>query len=265
MWLAGLQLHHTYGDALACRPVGSFTCRSAVHAFNNSNNFLANGLILQTVPVLIGAFVGAPVLAREMETGTYRYAWTQGFERWRWALAKLVALAVMVSAAAGVFSLVVSWYYQPYFSSGNERLGLTQLSTFSPGLFDVRGLALGYAAGGLLRAHYLAPVTTARLNVSSSAWVLSEQWKTTQGGHLVSQSALSQVLQRGGAQIAGKGGIPRSLASWRYLVRHGFTQWTTYQPASRFWTFQWIESGWLLALSVVLIALSVWFVRRRSA
>jgi hypothetical protein len=28
--------------------------------------------------------------------------------------------------------------------------------------------------------------------------------------------------------------------------------WTRYQPGSRFWSFQWIEGGWLLALSVLL-------------
>jgi hypothetical protein len=40
---------------------------------------------------------------------------------------------------------------------------------------------------------------------------------------------------------------------------------TTYQPASRFWTFQWIEVGWLFALSLILIASTVWLVRRRAA
>ena len=49
------------------------------------------------------------------------------------------------------------------------------------------------------------------------------------------------------------------------FVRHGYTQWTSYQPASRFWTIQWIEGGWLLALSVLLAATTVWFVRRRAA
>jgi hypothetical protein len=34
--------------------------------------------LLQAVPALIGAFAGAPLLARELETGTFRYAWTQG-------------------------------------------------------------------------------------------------------------------------------------------------------------------------------------------
>jgi ABC-type transport system involved in multi-copper enzyme maturation permease subunit len=71
------------------------------------------------VPVLIGAFAGAPVLARELETDTFRYVWTQGFGRWRWTLAKLVPLAVVLAAAAGAFSLLLNWYYQPYFDAGN--------------------------------------------------------------------------------------------------------------------------------------------------
>jgi hypothetical protein len=49
------------------------------------------------------------------------------------------------------------------------------------------------------------------------------------------------------------------------LAQHGYTHWTSYQPGSRFWPFQWIEGGWLLALSVLLIAATVWLVRRRAA
>ncbi len=49
------------------------------------------------------------------------------------------------------------------------------------------------------------------------------------------------------------------------LAQHGYTHWTSYQPSSRFWPFQWIEGGWLLALSVLLIAATVWLVRRRAA
>ena len=94
--------------------------------------FLTNGWILQLVPALIGAFVGAPVLAREMETGTYRYAWTQGFGRWRWALAKLVGLAVAVTAAAGAISVLFSWYYQPYFGADNQARNLSEMSSPSP-------------------------------------------------------------------------------------------------------------------------------------
>ena len=78
---------------------------NAINDFTSTYNLTARQLLpllLQAVPALIGAFLGAPVLARELETGTFRYAWTQGFGRWRWTLAKLVSLAVLAAAAADV-------------------------------------------------------------------------------------------------------------------------------------------------------------------
>jgi len=49
------------------------------------------------------------------------------------------------------------------------------------------------------------------------------------------------------------------------FAHHGYTQWTSYQPAGRFWPFQFIEGGLLLALSLLLITATVWLVRRRAA
>jgi ABC-type transport system involved in multi-copper enzyme maturation permease subunit len=269
------------------------------------NGFLSNGFLLQLVPALIGAFVGAPLIARELESGTFRFAWTQGLGRRRWTLAKVVGLGVVVTAAAGAISVLFSWYYQPYFPAVSHALydssssPTATSSPFAPGLFDLRGVTfaawtlaafaigafagvlirrvvpaivatlvayagLAFAAGGFLRQHYLAPLVTNKLNILDSAWVLNQQW-FTKSGQPASQAVLSQVLQAGApAQFAGKGGVPKSVDSWRYLVQHGFTQLTTYQPASRFWSFQWIEGGWLLALSVLLIASTMWLVRRRA-
>jgi hypothetical protein len=51
----------------------------------------------------------------------------------------------------------------------------------------------------------------------------------------------------------------------QYLIQHGYTQLTSYQPDSRYWPFQWIEFGWLLILSLLLLAGSIWLLRRRSA
>jgi ABC-type transport system involved in multi-copper enzyme maturation permease subunit len=301
LWFAGLQLHHAYAAATACHPAGSLACGDLINTFDGKNGFLTNGLILQIVPALIGAFVGAPVLAREIESGTFRFTWTQGFGRWRWTLAKLVLLAGTVAATAGAISVLFSWYYQPYFPAGNQALPVNkeitfEASAFAPGLFDLRGVsfaawtlaafalaalagmlirrvvpaivtalavyaALAIAAGGFLRQHYLTPFVTTSLNVPSSAWIVSQQW--TKGGRPVSQSVLSQVLQGGGPLLAGKGGVPKAPGAWQYLVQHGYTLRTTYQPASRFWPFQWIEGVWLLALSLLLIAVTVWLVRRR--
>ena len=59
--------------------------------------------------------------------------------------------------------------------------------------------------------------------------------------------------------------LPTNLHVFHYLTQHGYTFWTSYQPGSRFWPVQWIEGGWLLTLSVLLIAATVWFVLRRAA
>ena len=64
---------------------------------------------------------------------------------------------------------------------------------------------------------------------------------------------------------AGVFGKPLHQTFFQCLAQHGYPTWTRYQPASRFWLFQWIEGGWLLALSVLLIAVTVWLVRRRVA
>ena len=212
------------------------------------DNGLLNGFALQPVPALIGAFIGAPLLARELETGTFRYAWTQGFGRVRWTLAKLVALAIVLAAAAGAFSLVISWYFRPYFQTGNRTLALSEVSPLNPGLFDLRGVGLAawtlaaFAIGGLagmlirrvlpavvatlasytglafatglyFRQHYLTPLVSDSPDQwvwPGSAWVISERW-VTKGGRPVSQSMLGKVLQGAPPSVAGKGGgVPRA-------------------------------------------------------
>jgi hypothetical protein len=306
LWLAGLQLRHAYAAAIGCRPAGSPSCQVLIDTFNGMNGFLSNGSLLQALPPLIGAFVGAPVLARELETGSYRFAWTQGFGRWRWAVAKLVLLAVVVTAATAAFSALLTWYYQPYLSAG-QPLGVAYIPPFFPGVFDLREVAfpawtlaafsigalagmlirrvvpaiaatlVGYAAfafaaGGYLREHYLTPlVTINNFNLPSSSWIISQWW--TRGGTTVSESTLHQVMlplfTRFMPPVAPDQVHlykPSTLLTVeRYLSKHGYTQWTSYQPASRFWTFQWIEGGWLFLLSALLIAATIWLVRRKAA
>jgi ABC-type transport system involved in multi-copper enzyme maturation permease subunit len=301
LWIVGLQLRHAYGLAIACHPASSPACGEALLGFNNMDAVLRNGLVLQALPALIGAFVGAPLLARELETGTFRYAWTQGFGRWRWTLAKLVALGLVLVAITGALSVLFSWYYQPYFAPRNPVLAFSEMSPLAGGLFDLRGvtfaawtlaaLAIGALAGLLirrvvpaiiatlavyaglafvatryLRSHYLTALITTNLNLPGSAWIVS-QWGTRGG----------RFAFAGGQNI---GGLPSNLlmqlcpsptvaakpsvSPAQCLAQHGYTLWTSYEPASRFWPFQWIEGGWLLALSLLLIAVTVWLVRRRA-
>jgi len=300
VWIVGLQLHHAYVAATTCNPA-SPVCGGLITHFNFMNHVLVGGYTLQLVPALIGAFVGAPVLARELETGTFRYAWTQGFGGWRWTLAKLVGLAVVVTAAAGALSLLFSWYYQPYLATGHQALSLSEESPFSSALFDLRGVAfaawtlVAFAIGGLagllirrvvpaivatlaaytglalvtanlLRQHYLTPLLTTNPNVPGSAWIFSQWW--TKGGKFAFfgwRDAPHNLVQQCASIPVGPLGKPSQGTLAQCFAQHGYTQLTSYQPASRFWAFQWIEGGWLLALSVLLIAVTVWVVRRRAA
>jgi hypothetical protein len=298
LWIAGLQLNHAYAAAVACHPASSAACQGLDSTLDGMDNFLSNGLVLQMLPVLIGAFVGAPVLARELETGTFRFAWTQGFGRWRWAVAKLVLLAVVVTAAAGAFGALLSWYYQPFV--GNQSLGLPRTTPLTPALFDLRGVGfpawtlaafaigalagmlirrvvpaivatlavyagLAFAAAGFLRQRYLTPLLASNnVNVPDDAWVIS-QWWSKDGRFAFAGFPPSSILNQFCSPppaATGKGGP----GNWGpCLVQHGYTMWTSYQPASRFWPFQWIEGGWLLALSALLIAATIWLVQRRAA
>jgi hypothetical protein len=300
LFLVGVALHHAYAVAAACRPAGSPICADLVNRFNGMDAFIANGFVLQALPALIGAFVGAPVLARELETGTYRYAWTQGFGRARWTLAKLVGLAAAVVVAAAVPSILLSWYYRPYFEVGNQSKFLNETSPLTSGLFDLRGidlaawtlaafsigallgmlirrvvpaivatlvayLGLALAAAMYLRQHYLAPLAASTPSVPGSDLVMSQWW--TKGGTFAFARAPIGLLQQACPPPpagAGKGNFDKAGYVAHCLTEHGYRQWISYQPATRFWSFQLIEAGWLLALSVSLIAATVWLVRSRA-
>ncbi len=297
--IAGLQMHHAYAAVAACRPAGSAACQGAAGQFLNTYAPGAGPVLglLQVIPALIGAFLGAPLLARELESGTFRYAWTQGFGRVRWTVAKLVPLAVAVTVAAGAFSVLVSWYVQPLWAAGDDN------GPLYPTIFDLRGVALAawtlsafaigalagvlirrvipamfaafaasgglaFVTGAFLRRSYEAPLISTNPDFHGRVWVISQLW--TSGGQPASLSMINQTLHAIDVQAITPGQFqpgPMARAGVdpsRYLVQHGFTQLTTYQPDSRFWPFQWIEGGWLLVLSLVLLAATVWLVRRRA-
>jgi hypothetical protein len=282
LWLTGNQIHQAY--AADCHPASSVACTiNFTGRYATTVNVIR--VFLQAVPALIGAFVGAPVLARELETGTFRYAWTQGIGRWRWTLAKLVLLMVVMAAAAGAFTVLFSWYSGPFFAAGYAI-------PFATDLFDTLGVAfaawtlaafaIGVLAGMLirrvvpaiaatlavyaglafatalwLREHYMTPLLTTKLNLPGSAWIVS-QWYD-KGGTFAFGARGSGIVSAL-SQLCPSGNVPPG----QCLAQHGYTMWSSYQPGSRFWPFQWIEGGWLLALSVLLIAATVWLVRRRA-
>src|ERR1700722_2866252 len=108
---------------------------------------LSTGVIL-LAPAVIGLFWGAPLIARELETGTAALAWNQSVTRTRWLAVKLAVGALAAMAVTEALSLMQTWWAAPISQAGADAasVGFAQ-SRFSQLNFPTHGIApLGYAA-----------------------------------------------------------------------------------------------------------------------
>jgi hypothetical protein len=137
----------TAGALLVVAVALAVTGPSLVHVFRHAPRQLATtDHLLQTAvyalsllsPALLGIFFGAPLVAREIETGTFRLAWTQSVSRVRWLVMKLVFVGLAASAVAGGFSLMAAWWANP--------INIFNANRFDPANFGVFGIVpFGYA------------------------------------------------------------------------------------------------------------------------
>jgi hypothetical protein len=120
----------------ACAELVTFKAAVQSHALVL---FILGSALMYLVPPLIGVFWGAPLVARELETGTHRLAWNQSVTRDRWLGVKLAVLGGGSMVFAGALSLVVWWSSDHVDQVGMDRIG--------PLLFGARGIVpIGYAA-----------------------------------------------------------------------------------------------------------------------
>ncbi len=138
--VTGPSLVHLYDTTVAA--CGSqHACSDATTTFTDTDGPLQVFLdfLVLLGPLLIGMFWGAPLVSREFETGTFRLAWTQGVSRSRWLAVKLGLGALASMLAAGLLSLMVTWW--------SSDLDLVSADPFDPLGFGVRDLVpVGYAA-----------------------------------------------------------------------------------------------------------------------
>jgi ABC-type transport system involved in multi-copper enzyme maturation permease subunit len=256
--VAGLKIHHDYAVMTACRPFQSVACQQLNTTFNQSDWTIGNTtlIFMNLMPALLGAFAGAPVLARELATGTFRYAWTQGYGRERWTIAKLTLLGVVIVAVTGAFSQLFTWFFQPFI--GQEDLNVLSATVFASrgvvfAAWTLAAFAIGACCGMLFRR--VVPAMAVTLGIYFGLALLT--WTFLREHYVPSLVTSSPAFESGPITPQD----PWVLAHWFV----GGTRWTRYIPVSRFWPMQFVEGGWLLVLSVLLAAATVWLVRRRAA
>ena len=266
--------------------------------------YFAGGAVMYLTPLVIGAFWGAPMIARELEAGTHRLTWNQSVTRTRWLLVKIAIGGGAAMLFAGIAGLLLSWWAGPIDQVGGFPVGTSQLSRFEPIVFGTRGIVpigaaalafmIGVTAGLLVRrtipamgvtlavfaaalvamplwisphlitpAQYTRPVvanlTTMEMTSSGQlnnpvtslpgAWILTDQIITAQGKVF----SLPQVpaCQTGTQAQCGA-----------YLAKQPLRQHVVYQPASRYWAFQVLETVLWLAIALALAGFCTWRIRR---
>jgi hypothetical protein len=322
--ITGPHLVHLYDTNVAtCAAHGDCSTATTLFLQNDSSLRTWLGILAIVVPGVIGIFWGAPLVAREVEAGTFRLAWTQSVTRTRWLAAKLGAIGLASTAVAGLLSLIVTWWASPL-----DQATLNRFATFDQRDIVAIGyaafaFALGVTAGVLIRRtlpamattlgafgvvrlaiHWIRPELIAPAHRTSAldpgsmsyfrgssgpanlfpatpnipnAWIYTTRIVDA-AGHALNPQYLKDAcpLLGAGPPPGGPGSgqnfrtqAPVAAQAAQAALRDCVTtvsatyhQVVTYQPASRYWTFQWYELAIFLGAALLLSGGCIWLVRR---
>jgi hypothetical protein len=243
------------------------------------------------LPVAIGLFAGVPWVAREFESGAFRFTWAQAGSPRRWLLGTFAPLALLAGASAAVFGLALSWWYQvaqwrsgfSYSIWAWQRFESGPLSTVSWTLLAMSlALLIGVtirrmlpamlifvlAIGGcatlsqtLLREYLFRIGQHVKpIGFTGQAWpnqfttYVSQTWYTTKSGRPVSLGAMYQSLAN---HYHG--------SNWSGWLQQHYIEWIGYQPQSRVVWFELARNGVLVAVAALAVLAAVWWLRKRPA
>ena len=154
-------------------------------------------------------FWGAPLIARELEAGTFRLTWNQSVTRTRWLTVKLALIGVAAMAVTEAFSLLQAWWAAPI----GKAVGLGgSASIFSEGrfgwfVFPTHGITpLGYAAFGFalgvtagLLARRPVPAMAITLAIFAAVQFITPLWIRP---HLFPTSQTTATIAAAGANVS---------------------------------------------------------------
>ena len=320
--LTGPHIAHEFAELKGCKAKSD--CNYLDNSIQNGDQRLYNfGTALSVVfPALLGIFWGAPLIARELESGTYRLAWSQGVTRSRWIVTKLAVVGFASMIAAGLMSWMLTWWASPVDTLNANRFGTQVYDThyIAPIGYAAFAFAVGVAAGVLwrrtlpamatmlvvyaaarviftenVRSHLLTPLKVSVKLSKAGAYgfeqtphglqfltkvgslpnalvfnpvvvgkhgaTVTSQWLATHCANLIQHGG--PVSRRTSVGFKGNGPAPKAFNECIAKISANFHQVLTYQPADRFWPFQWLEGGIFLAAGIALCALSYWWLRKR--
>jgi hypothetical protein len=233
---------------------------------------------------LVGAFWGAPLLAAEFERGTNALAWTQSVSLGRWLAVKLGLLgALIVVAALTLSAMITAWLSVFRDVTGDKSLeaGTFTMIGVVPAGWWLFAFALGAAAGTFFRrtlaamavvvaiiALVIPAVFFSRDSYAEPVRTVTTGWMSMYdaGGTLVRDAWVDPSGREIATVPADACPTPANVDSRseraqmlkeECLIETGYRKAVYYQPTSRFWRFQWTETGILIAGALALGGLTV--------
>lgn len=235
---------------------------------------------MMVLPALVGLFVAGPMIGRELESGTYKLAWTQSVPPARWLAAKLAVPAVLTLAGVSALSAVCAWGrwrtgQTHYPVDAYDRAAYGSIGTVPVG-YALCMLALGALAGLVLRRTVAAMVTTVlgygvlvvALNaVRYHLWPTVNSTYTLGADHVLPDGAVAVAW---GWLTADGERLPETVCPrWgggfkQCLADQGVTRgYVDHHPVSHFWPLQLMETGILLVLAALAVVVAFRVLRRR--
>ncbi len=252
-------------DLAACLARSQGTaCPAGVNAFMNEFGSAVNiafWSVALIVPGLVGVLVGGSLIARELEFGTWRLAWSQTVPRTRWLAVKLALVTGGLIVVGAAMTAVITWYRAPM-----DRL----TGHLQHNIYDFEGLVLtayilcafGFAVlAGLLLRRSIPAMVAAFIPWLAIRLVVEFVFRP----HFMTplNAAGTCAPPRGcGTGISSVPEATGHIGDW-VLGMNG--NGLTYQPADRFWGFQFIEAGIFVALTAAALGATIWLLRRRAA
>ncbi|WET77812.1 ABC transporter permease [Amycolatopsis sp. QT-25] len=209
---------------------------------------------LQVVPIAIGVFWGAPLVAAEFERGTTKLAWTQSISRFRWLGVKLGFLAVLATLGGLVFGTMMQRWVAVFptdrgdtaFTSRFDNPVLFAMTGVAPAAWWLFGFVLGTAAGAVIRKTLPAIAVTIAVTV----------------GLMIGVSNVRDRYAEPELVALGTEPVGRVIE----MVQDAAGEVTALKvlPADWYWRFQWTEAAILSGASLLLAVAATFAIRRRS-
>ncbi|WP_216590550.1 ABC transporter permease [Streptomyces brasiliscabiei] len=264
LWAAGPLVDAAWTESVRRGCAKTDYCELAA-AYDQYDMVVGLGIALLTItPALIGAWAGGALIARELESGTARLAWTQSVTPVRWLAVKLAlpaALIVMGTVPLTLLNRLVWWREERLRDVYGTRDWFDSATFTGHGTlataYALLGLAVGVVAGLLLRRSLPALGAGLVGTVVLAGALQTNRHLLWPADTLVSRTAerdwTGELVDRGFITATGERVSDLNCTDESCGSTDAVSYYADFHPSSHFWPLQLVETAIVLTATALLV------------